>query len=122
MADDEEWLKRYRAARERERLHSRRLGWYLVPALRFLGVASVAVEFDGQSDQGEVGEPVFASEPAAGLPEGMAEFVGHACWYALPAGWEDNAGSWGEWKLDAEDGACEIDHYWRDENEDEEGE
>jgi hypothetical protein len=120
MSDDEEWLKRYRVVREREIQHSRRLGWYLVPALRFLGVTAVVVEFDGSGDQGEVQDPVFENEPAAGLPEGIAEFVSRACWYALPSGWEDNLGSWGEWKLDAEDGACEYEHFWNQEEEEDE--
>ena len=128
MADDDEWLKRYHAAQERQRRHSERLAEYLAPALRFLGVTAVIVEFDGYGDSGEVQAPVFEwreeieseGEPDD-LPEGLIGFVERACRRALPSGWDDSAGSWGEWVIDAEEGTSELVLYWRDEEpEDEE--
>jgi len=126
MADDD-WLKRFRARQQRQRQHSEDLAKYLAPALDFLGVAGVIVEFDGYGDEGEVQPPVFEwregaeieGEPRHHLPEGLLPFIEEACRWALPAGWQDNAGSRGEWIIDVEDGVPELELSWRHEEFDE---
>jgi hypothetical protein len=115
MAADEEWLKRWRAAQERQWRHSERLAEYLIPALRFLGVDAVGVEFDGYGDQGDVQQPVFEGGPEE-LPEGLSAFVESACRWALPGGWDDNAGSCGEWIIYVESGFSDLEFEWRDED------
>jgi hypothetical protein len=95
MADSDDWMARYHARQERLKQHSDHLAEYLVPALRFLGVTFVTVEFDGYGDSGQIEEVKFDGQGAAGVPEGMRDAVETACYYGLPGGWEINAGSTG---------------------------
>ena len=114
MAKDD-WLARYEARQEQRKQYSERLAEYLIPALRFLGVEAVFIQFDGSGDSGEVQKPSFEGAPAAGVPEGLSELAEHACYYALPGGWEINAGSSGDWTIFVEEGYADLDVEWRDE-------
>jgi hypothetical protein len=116
MADIDDWLARSRARDQRLKQYSERLAEYLVPALRFLGVEFVSVEFDGYGDDGQVHDAEFAPTPEAGVPEGIDSFAERACCFALPGAWEINAGSYGVWKIDVERGRAVLDHEWRDED------
>jgi hypothetical protein len=120
---DEDWLRRFHARQGRQRQHSERLAEYLAPALGFLGVVAVIVEFDGYGDSGDVQAPVFEwredaemeGEVRDHLPQGLLPFIEEACRWALPSGWDDNAGSRGEWIIDVESGAPELELSWRHE-------
>ena len=118
MAKADDWMARYHARQERQKQHSERLVEYLVPALRFLGVTLVSVEFDGYGDDGEIKDAVIDETPQAGLPEGLDGAIEAACSYALPGGWEINAGSCGIWFIDVEKGKSRLDIEYRDDDED----
>ena len=115
MADDD-WMARAQARHDRHKQYSDRLAEYLIPALRFLGVEFVSVEYDGYGDDGEIQDADFAPTPEAGLPEGIDSFAERACGFALPGAWEINAGSYGVWTIDVEKGKTRLDHEWRDED------
>lgn len=121
MAKENEWLARYYARQEQQKLYSEQLASYVVPALRFLGVRAVSFAFDGAGDSGDVQKAEFDGAPAAGLPEGLEELLDHACYYALPGGWEINAGSSGAWEIDVEEGTSDLEIEWHEEEDYDEG-
>ena len=116
MANDD-WMARYRAQQERQKVYGEQLVQYALPALRFLGVTYVAYRFDGEGDSGQVVDCEFEDAPEAGLPEGLEKFLERACNCALPGGWEIDAGSSGHWFVDVEDGKTDLEIEWRDEDE-----
>jgi hypothetical protein len=126
MASEKDWLDDYlRREREKEE-KARRVVDYLVPALRFLGVQKVTVEFDGYGDSGEVRDPTFTPTPAAAVPEGLGALIVETCSRMLPGGWEINEGSFGTFTIDVAAGTHHLEQHHREENEvdedDEEGE
>jgi hypothetical protein len=119
MAKEEDWLARYRAQQERQKLYGEQLVQYALPALRFLGVTYVEFGFDGEGDSGQIQSFEFEDAPEAGLPEGLDKLLERACYFALPGGWEINAGSSGYWFVDVEDGETDLEIEWREEEENE---
>jgi hypothetical protein len=115
MAKDD-WMARYRARQERQKLYGEQLVVYALPALRFLGVTSVTYRFDGEGDSGTVVDAEFEEAPEAGLPEGLEKLLEQACYCALPGGWEIDAGSSGHWFIDVEDGKTDLEIEWREED------
>jgi hypothetical protein len=127
----DDWYQKYLARQERERQHSEKLAQYILPVLRFLQVQKVAVPFDGSGDEGWTQPPTFdgleANATEAGhlfgsvaglIPLGLDKFLQHACELALPSGWEINAGSLGTWTIDVVEGKTNLDHIWRDDEDD----
>jgi hypothetical protein len=121
MAKQDDWMAQYEARERRQQAHSERLAEYLVPALRFLGVETVQIEFDGYGDEGDVHDATFGGPRREDVPEALAEMLEAACCYALPGGWEVNAGSYGVWCLDVEAGKARLDMEYRDEDDFAEG-
>jgi hypothetical protein len=119
---DEDWFERARREEERDRQYSDALVVYLVPALRFLGVLTASIQYDGYGDDGEFEPVVYEGAPEAGVPEGLDGEIEEACERALPRGWEINEGSYGTWWIDVRAGNANLNHEYNDEEEEDEDE
>lgn len=80
-------MKRYDDEQRARQERSKGLRGKVMAALTAAGAKSVAVEFDGYGDSGEVGRPVVEpkeakavlDEPIPGTPHEVSEWVGESC-------------------------------------------
>jgi hypothetical protein len=120
MSAPDDWYQAYQRRQEDERRYSEQLVAYLLPVLRFLGVRRMTITYDGYGDDGELEDLVCEGLPAEGLPEGLERLVEEACENGLPGSWEINEGSFGTWEIDVAQGRANLDHTWREEEDEEE--
>jgi hypothetical protein len=114
MAERETWQQR-EAREKREAEEGLRTA---CAVLRRLGVGQVEAKYDGVGDEGWVQEVRFAPPPPPGLPEGLQALIEQYVYTRLPAGWEVNSGSNGTMTIDVATGKANLDHHWKEGEED----
>jgi len=119
VADAEDFMTQYRREEAKRIAAAKESLRYLAGALRLIGVKKVTAPFDGYGDEGSLNEITYDPLPSAGFPDGLQQAIERAIYDLLPGGWEINAGSFGTVTLDTATGEAEVDHEWRDEDEEE---
>lgn len=113
-ADPNDFMARYHRERAAAETRARADLRYVAGVLRLLGVATVTAAFDGSGDEGFVEDVTYDPDPPAGLPDGLRDVIDDAVCDLLPGGWEINAGSFGTVTIDTATGEPDVDHEWRD--------
>lgn len=114
MAERETWQQR-EAREKREAEEGLRTA---CAVLRRLGVLHVEAKYDGVGDEGWVQEVRFTPQPPPGLPEGLQTLIEKYVYTRLPAGWEVDSGSNGKMTIYVATGKADLDHHWKEGEED----
>jgi len=114
MAERETWQQR-EAREKREAEEGLRTA---CAVLRRLGVLQVEAKYDGVGDEGWVQEVRYTPEPSPGLPEGLEELIIKFVETQLPPGWEVDSGSNGTMTIYVTTGKADLEHHWKEEEED----
>lgn len=116
-ADPNDWMAKYEAERAAAGRKARAELRYAAGFLRLIGVERVTAHFDGEGDEGFVRKVEYHPAPPAGVPRGAEEAIEDAVCELLPGGWEINAGSFGTVTFDTATAEPEVEHTWREDDE-----